>query len=149
MSALDELRLAIRAARAARAPFVVASMAFDRVPNGNLRTMMGVSPEQAAKAAVDEGADIVGANCGTHMTAADFERVTAAFRQTTDRPIMIQSNAGSPELVDGRAVYRLSPEAFADGMKGVTAAGANIVGGCCGTTPAHIAALARQLKAGA
>ncbi len=149
MSALDELRIAIRAARSAKAPFVVASMAFDRVPNGNLRTMMGVSPEQAARAAVDEGADIVGANCGTHLTAADFERVTAAFRQTTDRPIMIQSNAGSPELVDGRAVYRLSPEAFADGMKGVAAAGANIVGGCCGTTPAHIAALARQVKAGA
>ena len=149
MSALDELRLAIRAARTANAPFIVASMAFDRVPNGNLRTMMGVSPEQAARAAVDEGASIVGANCGTHMTAADFERVAGAFRLTTDRPIMIQSNAGSPELVDGRAVYRLSPEAFADGMKGVAAAGANIVGGCCGTTPAHIAALARQLKAGA
>ena len=149
MSALDELRVAIRAARTAKATLVVASMAFDRVPNGNIRTMMGVSPEQAATAAVDEGAGIVGANCGTHMTAADFERVTAAFRQTTDRPIMIQSNAGSPELVDGRAVYRLSPQAFADGMKGVAAAGANIVGGCCGTTPAHIAALARQLKAGA
>jgi 5-methyltetrahydrofolate--homocysteine methyltransferase len=149
MSALDELRIAVRAARTAKAPFIVASMAFDRVPNGNLRTMMGVSPEQAARAAVDEGADIVGANCGTHMTAADFERVTAAFRQTTSRPVMIQSNAGSPDLVDGRAVYRLSPEAFADGMKGVSAAGAKILGGCCGTTPAHIAALARQLKAGA
>jgi 5-methyltetrahydrofolate--homocysteine methyltransferase len=148
MSALDELRIAIRAARAAKAPFVVASMAFDRVPNGNLRTMMGVSPEQAAQAALDEGADLVGANCGTHMTAADFERVAAAFRQATSRPIMIQSNAGSPELVDGRAVYRLSPEAFAAGMKGVAAAGASVVGGCCGTTPAHIAALARQLKAG-
>jgi 5-methyltetrahydrofolate--homocysteine methyltransferase len=149
MTAIDELRIAIRAARAAKAPFIVASMAFDHLPNGNVRTMMGVSPEQAARAVVDEGADIVGANCGTHMTAADFERVTAAFRQTTSLPIMIQSNAGSPDLVDGRAVYRLSPEAFADGMKGVVAAGANIVGGCCGTTPAHIAALARQLKAGA
>jgi 5-methyltetrahydrofolate--homocysteine methyltransferase len=149
MSALDELRIAIRAARTAKAPFIVASMAFDHVPNGSIRTMMGVSPEQAARAVVDEGADIVGANCGTHMTAADFERVSEAFRQTTSQPIMIQSNAGSPDLVDGRAVYRLSPEAFADGMKGVAAAGANIVGGCCGTTPAHIAALARQLKTGA
>jgi len=149
MSALDELRIAIGAAHAARAPFIVASMAFDRVPNGNIRTMMGVSPEQAAQAAVEAGADVVGANCGTHMTAADFERVTVAFRQVTDHPIMIQSNAGSPDLVDGRAVYRLSPEAFAEGMKGVVSAGASIVGGCCGTTPAHIAALARQLKAGA
>ncbi len=149
MSALDELRIAIGAARTANAPFVVASMAFDRVPNGNIRTMMGVSPEQAARAAVEAGAEVVGANCGTHMTAADFERVTAAFRQTVDRPIMIQSNAGSPDLVDGRAVYRLSPETFAEGMRLVAAAGAGVVGGCCGTTPAHIAALARQLKAGA
>jgi 5-methyltetrahydrofolate--homocysteine methyltransferase len=148
MTAIDELRIAIRAAAAARAPFIVASMAFDRVPNGNIRTMMGVSPEQAVRAAVEAGADVIGANCGTHMTAADFERVTGAFRQTTDRPIMIQSNAGSPDLVDGRAVYRLAPEAFAEGMRGVAAAGANIVGGCCGTTPAHIAALARLLKAG-
>ena len=149
MSALDEVRAAIRAAGAAKAPFVVASMAFDRVPNGNIRTMMGVSPEQAAEALADAGADVVGANCGTHMTAADFERVVSAFRRTVDRPIMIQSNAGSPELVDGRAVYRLSPDAFAEGMEGVAAAGASIVGGCCGTTPAHIAALARRLKGGA
>ena len=149
MSALDELQIAIRAARAAGAPLVIASMAFDRVPNGNIRTMMGVSPEQAAQAAVETGADIVGANCGTHTTAEDFARVVAAYRQVTERPVMIQSNAGSPELVDGRAVYRLTPDEFADGMKAVVAAGANIVGGCCGTTPAHIAALARQLKAGA
>jgi 5-methyltetrahydrofolate--homocysteine methyltransferase len=149
MSALEELQIAIRAARAAGAPLVIALMAFDRVPNGNIRTMMGVSPEQAAQAAVEAGADVVGANCGTHMTAADFARVVAAFRQVTDRPVMIQSNAGSPELVDGRAVYRLTPDEFAGGMRAVVAAGANIVGGCCGTTPAHIAALSRQLKAGA
>jgi 5-methyltetrahydrofolate--homocysteine methyltransferase len=149
MSALEELRIAIRAARAASAPFVVASLAFDRVPNGNIRTMMGVSPDQAAQAAVETGADIVGANCGTHMTAGDFARVVAAFRQVTDRPVMIQSNAGSPDLVDGRAVYRLTPDEFADGMKAVVTAGANIVGGCCGTTPTHIAALGRRLRTGA
>jgi 5-methyltetrahydrofolate--homocysteine methyltransferase len=149
MSAVDELRIAIHAARAAGAPLVIASMAFDRVPNGNLRTMMGVSPEQAAKASVEAGADIVGANCGTHMTTGDFARVVTAFRQVTDRPIMIQSNAGSPELVDGQAVYRLTPGEFADGMKAVVEAGAGIVGGCCGTTPAHIAALAGRLRAGA
>ena len=59
---------------------------------------------------------------------------------------MVQANAGSPELEDGRAVYRLTPDAFAAGMREVVAAGAGIVGGCCGTTPAHIAALARQAK---
>jgi 5-methyltetrahydrofolate--homocysteine methyltransferase len=148
MSALEELVIAIRAARAAGAPFVVASMAFDRLPNGNIRTMMGVAPERAAAASIDAGADSVGANCGTHMTTGDFARVVAAFRQVTDRPVMVQANAGSPELVDGRAVYRLTPEAFAAGMVEVVAAGASIVGGCCGTTPAHIRALALQVRKG-
>lgn len=149
MSAIEELVIAVEAARAANAPFVIASMAFDRLPNGNIRTMMGVSPQQAAKAAAEAGAEVVGANCGTHMTTGDFANVVAAFRQATDRPIMIQANAGSPELEDGKAVYRLQPDAFADGMRQVVAAGARIVGGCCGTTPAHIAALAQQLRAGA
>ncbi len=146
MSAIEEVTIAVRAARAAGAPFVIASMAFDRLPNGRLRTMMGVSPEQFAQAALAEGADAVGANCGTSMTTADFAGVVEAFRQVTDRPVAVQANAGTPELVDGQAVYRLSPEALAEGMRAVVAAGASLVGGCCGTTPAHIAALARLLK---
>lgn len=143
MSALEELRLAIRAARSAGAPLVVASMAFDRLPNGRLRTMMGVSPDQAARAAVEEGADIVGANCGTRMTPDDFVAVVGEFRGASGRAIMIQANAGTPELVNGAAVYRLAPAAFVDGMRLVRAAGARIIGGCCGTTPDHIRALAR------
>ena len=82
--------------------------------------MMGVSPEQAARARRRRGR---GRRGGELRDAHDRGRIsrasTAAFRRTTDLPIMIQSNAGSPELVDGRAVYRLSPEAFADGMAGV------------------------------
>jgi 5-methyltetrahydrofolate--homocysteine methyltransferase len=148
MSAVEELVIAIRAARVAGAPFVVASMAFDRLPNGNIRTMMGVAPGKAAAAAVEAGADIVGANCGTQMTTADFAEVVGAFRLVTDRPLMVQANAGSPELENGRAVYRLTPEVFAAGMGDVVAAGAAIVGGCCGTTPAHIRALALQVKTG-
>jgi 5-methyltetrahydrofolate--homocysteine methyltransferase len=148
MSALEEVVIAVRAARAAGAPFVVASMAFDRLPNGTIRTMMGVAPETAASASLDAGAHIVGANCGTHMTTADFAQVVGAFREVTDRPVMVQANAGSPELEGGRAVYRLTPDAFAAGMREVVAAGAGIVGGCCGTTPAHIAALSRQVKRG-
>ncbi len=149
MTALEEVTIAIRAARAAAAPFVAASLAFDRLPNGLIRTMMGVSPEKAAQAAVEAGADVVGANCGTSMTTSDFAQVVEAFRRDTDRPIVIQANAGTPELVDGRAVYNLSPEELADGMAEVVAAGASIVGGCCGTTPAHVAAMARRFKAGA
>jgi 5-methyltetrahydrofolate--homocysteine methyltransferase len=149
MSSAEELQLAVRAGREAGAPFVVASMAFDRLPNGNLRTMMGVSPEKAVEAALAAGADIVGSNCGTQMTTGDFVRLVTAFRRAASVPIVIQANAGSPELVDGRAVYRLTPAAFAEGMREVVAAGAVVVGGCCGTTPAHIAALAGAVRAGA
>ena len=146
MSAVEELVLAIRAARAAGAPYVIASLAFDRLPNGSLRTMMGVSPEQAAQAAVSEGADVLGANCGTRMTPADFAAVVAAYRGVSDKPVMIQANAGTPELEGGRAVYRLGPADFAERMREVVAAGARILGGCCGTTPAHIAALAAMSR---
>jgi 5-methyltetrahydrofolate--homocysteine methyltransferase len=146
MTAVEEVTAAVRAAKAAGAPFVIASLAFDRVPNGAIRTMMGVSAEQAAKAVVAAGADAVGANCGTHLAPQDFVRVVTAFRSVTDRPIMVQSNAGSPELVDGKPVYRLTPELFAEGLREVVAAGAGILGGCCGTTPAHIGALSAALR---
>lgn len=148
MTAVEEATIAVRAARAAGAPFVIASLAFDRVPNGLIRTMMGVAPEKAAQAAIDAGADIVGANCGTSMTTGDFARVVEAFRRVTTRPVIVQANAGTPELVDGAAVYRLAPEDLAEGMAEVVAAGASLVGGCCGTTPAHVAELARRFKAG-
>ena len=146
MSALEEVVAAVRAARRAGAPLVAASLAFDRLPNGNLRTMMGVSPEQAAKALAAEGVDLIGANCGTRMATSDFARVVGAFRSAAPLPAAIQANAGSPELVDGRAVYGLSPEAFADGMLDVVRAGGALVGGCCGTTPAHIRALAAAVN---
>jgi 5-methyltetrahydrofolate--homocysteine methyltransferase len=58
---------------------------------------------------------------------------------------MIQPNAGRPELAGGQTVYRLSPADFADAMRGVVKAGARIIGGCCGTTPAHIAAVRQML----
>ena len=141
MGALDEAAAAVRAARAAGAAVIIASMAFDRTRKGDVRTMMGVSPQDAAVALVGAGADVVGANCGTKMMPPDFVEVVSAMKANVAVPIIVQANAGQPELVDGRAVYRLSPEQFAAGMREVISAGASIVGGCCGTTPAHLAAL--------
>jgi len=143
MSAIEEAVAAVRAARAAGAPLVVASMAFDELPNASVRTMMGVSPEQAARELAAAGADILGANCGTQMQPASFVTVVRAYKATVSLPVMIRANAGRPELVDGAAVYRLAPEAFAEGMAPVVERGAAILCGCCGTTPAHIAALHR------
>jgi 5-methyltetrahydrofolate--homocysteine methyltransferase len=146
MSAVEEAVAAVQAAREAGARVVVASLAFDRKRAG-LRTMMGASPADAAGALVAAGADVVGANCGTNMSAADFVEVTRAMRAAVAVPIIIQSNAGQPSLVEGRAVYGLTPEAFAVGMRDVVAAGAAIIGGCCGTTAVHIAACRAMLEA--
>ncbi len=146
MSAIEEAVVAVKAAREAGAPVVAASMAFDELPNGAVRTMMGVSPEQAGRALVAAGADILGANCGTRMSPQSFVAIVRAYRDVAPIPVIIQANAGHPELVDGAAVYRLGPDAFAEGMASVVEAGAAIVGGCCGTTPAHIEALRRRFK---
>jgi 5-methyltetrahydrofolate--homocysteine methyltransferase len=147
MSSVQEVTAGVQAARAAGARVVVGSLAFDRLPNGSIRTMMGVSPSQAAQALVAAGADVIGANCGTNMTATDFASVVEEYKAATGLPVFVQANAGSPELIGGAAVYRLSPQEFASGMREVRAAGASLIGGCCGTTPAHIQALRRELTA--
>ncbi len=145
MSAVEEAVAGVRAAREAGAPFVIASMSFDRAKDGSFRTMMGVRPEYAARALVEAGADIVGANCGTNMTPSDFAQLASVIRSAVPCPVIVQPNAGRPELVEGRTIYRLSPEEFGDALRAVVATGVRIVGGCCGTTPAHIAAVRRML----
>ena len=138
-TALEELALAIAAARSAGAPCVIGSMAFDRLRDGTaVRTMMGVSPEQAAELMAEQSVDVVGLNCGTGIdmnTAAD---TVGRYRSTCDLPVIVQPNAGQPELVNMEVVYRQPPEEMAAGLEAVLAAGARIVGGCCGSTPEHI-----------
>lgn len=144
ITALDELELGIQIARECGVPCVIASLAFDLVKAGDgtgYKTMMGVTPEQAASAAERAGADVVGANCGTGLEPHDFKCLATAFRSTTRLPIMLQPNAGQPELQGENIVYRTSPEEMAPKLVELFNY-ANIVGGCCGTSPAHIAALA-------
>jgi 5-methyltetrahydrofolate--homocysteine methyltransferase len=141
MTALEEATLAVEASVKAGAPVVVASMAFDKLPDGRFRTMMGVSPEQAAATLVRAGASAVGANCGARIEVSDFASLVRAMRSVVAVPLAMQPNAGLPHLVSDRAVYDLTPEAFASAMHSVVDAGASMVGGCCGTTPAHIRAL--------
>ncbi len=148
-TALEELGLAIRAARAAGAPYVIASMAFDAmVESEEVRTMMGVSPEQAARFMVDEGADVIGLNCGTGIDMAKAAATVARFRSVSELPIIAQPNAGEPVLEKMKVVYRQTPEEMAAGIPAVVAAGAGIVGGCCGSTPGHIRELRRALDRG-
>jgi 5-methyltetrahydrofolate--homocysteine methyltransferase len=142
MSDLDEARLAVTAARATGLP-VVACMVFDSGKDKD-RTMMGTTPEQAAAALAAAGADIIGANCGQGIAA--FVPICRRLRAATDRPIWIKPNAGLPEIVGDRAVYRTTPAEFAAHAAALAAAGASFIGGCCGTTPDFIRALVEACR---
>lgn len=146
MTDIEEAVICVESAVHAGAPVVIGSMAFDRTPKGAYRTMMGVTPATAAARLRDAGATMVGANCGVRLTIEDFVVLTGQLRDASGLPVIIQPNAGQPALEAGRARYSLSPEAFATGMLSVVQAGAAVVGGCCGTTPAHLAALCAALR---
>lgn len=143
MADLEEETLAVKAARETGLP-VVACMAFASGKNKD-RTMMGVTPEQAAGALSAAGAAVIGANCGQGMTG--YIDITRRMRAATDRPLWIKPNAGLPELTDGRTVYRTTPEEFAAQVPALLDAGASFVGGCCGTTPDFIRAVAGKVRA--
>jgi 5-methyltetrahydrofolate--homocysteine methyltransferase len=141
MTDLAEAKAALRAVRESTSLPVVLSMTFDKKRSG-YATMMGVRPEQSALELERAGVDIVGANCGAGID--DMIEVARLMRQTTSLPIWCKPNAGFPEFVDGNTVYRETPEKMASQLRPLVAAGASIVGGCCGTTPAHIAALVQE-----
>ena len=92
--------------------------------------------EDCAAALEDAGADVVGCNCGDGI--GTFLPAVVALRGATGRPLWVKPNAGLPELEDGRAVYKQTPEEFAAFVPQILDAGANIIGGCCGTGPEHI-----------
>jgi 5-methyltetrahydrofolate--homocysteine methyltransferase len=141
LTAADEAATVVEAALEAGAPYVIASFAFDKRPNGRVRTMMGLAPAEAAARVRAVGAAMVGANCGTHLDVADFAALAADLAAASGGPVMIQPNAGQPSLVGGLAVYDMSASDFAEGMEAVLRAGPAVVGGCCGTGPGHIRAL--------
>jgi len=143
ITALDELALGIRVARELGAPCVIASMAYDKMKDGSYRTMMGVTPEQTAEAAKD--ADVLAANCGTGLQPLDFVGIARRYRAVSNKPIMLQPNAGQPRLEGAEVVYPVSPAEIAPDLISLTRE-AQIVGACCGSSPAHIAEFAKQLR---
>ena len=143
---LEELGLAIDAAKAAGAPCIIASLAYDLSMDGTFyKTMMGVAPEQAAEFIAERGAHIVALNCGTGMDMLGAAKVARIYRATCALPIMVQPNAGMPVLENLKAVYKQLPADMAAGVPEVLAAGANIVGSCCGSTPDHTRAIREQV----
>jgi 5-methyltetrahydrofolate--homocysteine methyltransferase len=144
MTDLVETSLAVAAVRATGLP-VVASMTFDSGANHD-RTMMGVTPERAAELLTAVKVDVVGSNCG--RGSGGMIEVCRRLHANTDRPIWIKANAGLPEMVDGKTIYRQTPPEFAAHVPQLIEAGASFIGGCCGATPAFIRAVARQLQSG-
>jgi methionine synthase I (cobalamin-dependent) len=137
MSDLDEAILAVNAAQTTDLP-VVASMVFDSGKNFD-RTMMGVTPEQAAQELTAAGASVIGANCGRGI--AGFAAICNQLRAATDRPIWLKANAGLPEVIAGQIRYQMSAVGFASNVARLVDCGASFVGGCCGTTPDFIRAM--------
>jgi 5-methyltetrahydrofolate--homocysteine methyltransferase len=142
MSDLDEALNALKAVRNVAELPVIVSMTFEPGQNG-FRTMMGVDVSTAAKTLELAGADIIGTNCGIGIDNA-IEIITI-MRQNTRLPILAEPNAGLPHIVDGRTVYAETPEGMAEKLTDLISAGAQLVGGCCGTTPEHIQAFRKKL----
>lgn len=136
---LAEARLIVAAARAECELPILASMTFEQGT-----TLTGSSPEIFVETMLNMGVDAIGLNCGAgpeEMTPL-VQRVLAC----SSVPVFVEPNAGLPELVDGKSVFRLPPEPFARHTARFVEMGARMVGGCCGTTPEHIAALRRIVR---
>jgi len=141
-SAVEEIEVAIEAAGETGLP-VAASMAFD--PSG--RTAFGVSPEQAAERLEATAAMVIGANCGT-ISPAEMVGIVAGFREATSLPLLAQPNAGRPQQTDSGVIYPEPPDSLADAAERFRDLGAAIIGGCCGSTPDHIRAIAVRVRGG-
>ena len=141
-TSLEELGLAIDAAKAAKAPCVIASLAYDlSMDKTFFKTMMGVSPEEAAQFAEQRGANIIALNCGTGMDMSAAAKIGKLYKASCALPVMVQPNAGLPVLENLKAVYKQTPEDMARSVPEVLEAGVNIVGSCCGSTPEHTRAI--------
>jgi 5-methyltetrahydrofolate--homocysteine methyltransferase len=149
MTALDEVTIAIEAVKSVNGNLpVFASMAFDKAGN-DYRTMMGVDVESAVSKIVSLEVNAVGFNCGT-LSLDDYVELAGKFVSAVkqlgkDVLVFAEPNAGKPELVDGRAVYKVTPEDFAAAVEKIHSLGVNIIGGCCGTGPEHIEAVAKRI----
>jgi 5-methyltetrahydrofolate--homocysteine methyltransferase len=147
MSAIDEAIAAVKAAKENTNLQIISTFTYEPTVQGEFRTMMGVKPAEAAIAAVNAGADIVGANCGKGYEG--MKQIIQEIRSVLpDIPVIVQANAGLPELINGESVFPASPEEMAAQNAPWIEAGVNIIGGCCGTTDKHIRAIRNAVDAG-
>jgi 5-methyltetrahydrofolate--homocysteine methyltransferase len=135
MFSLEEALAAVQGVRRAGDILLLASMTYSKTPNGFF-TMMGETVSQCTAALAEAGADLMGANCT--LNSADTIDLTKELRAATDKPILIQPNAGKPVTREGITFYEQTPAEFAADAKKIHESGADMIGGCCGTTPEFI-----------
>jgi 5-methyltetrahydrofolate--homocysteine methyltransferase len=114
------------------------------VGRDDYHTMMGVSIHAAVRAMTEAGADVIGSNCGNGPK--EMLAIIQRMSEITSLPVIAEPNAGMPTLKEGKQVYDLSPQEMARHVQPLVSAGASILGGCCGTTPRHIASMAQELR---
>ncbi len=147
MTALEEIETAVEIARRLRSHVpLIASVTFDRVADGTFRTMTGVNVTDTVGFLTQLDVDVLGCNCGTGLHISDYVRLVSEYRSLSDRPIMVQPNAGQPRLNRGHIVYDETAETMAAAVPALISAGASIIGGCCGTTPEHLRLFRRRME---
>lgn len=132
---VEELLLALKAIRSKSDLPVIASMTYQKNA-GEIRTMWGMTPAEVAARLSSEGVNGIGANCG--LGSAEMVEIVKSYSDSTTLPVVAQPNAGLPEVVDGKTIYGESPSQMASRARELAAAGAKIIGGCCGSTPEYI-----------
>jgi 5-methyltetrahydrofolate--homocysteine methyltransferase len=142
MAELAEAKIALAAAKNTGLSVVVC-MVFDSGKELD-RTMMGDTPQRVAAELTSAGADVVGANCGQGIES--YVGICRQLRAATDLPIWIKANAGVPQIENGEIVYRTTAAEFGAHGPALVAAGAQFVGGCCGTGPEFIRALVESVR---
>jgi 5-methyltetrahydrofolate--homocysteine methyltransferase len=144
MTDLTEAVIALKAAKSAAPSIpVIVTMTFDLTPKG-FYTIMGTDISTAATKLEQAGADIIGSNCGNGIE--NMIMIATEFKQKTNLPLIIQSNAGIPKMKGNRALYPETPRFMAEQAKKLVSCGVSIIGGCCGTTPEHIRAIKNAVE---
>lgn len=145
MSDIDEARIAIKACLENTSCEVICTFTFEKTDEKVYHTMMGVSPTQMVEELSKTGVAVLGANCGNGIN--DMIGIIEEMRTVNASiPLLVHANAGAPVYKDGQTVFPESPEHMAHIVGKLAQAGANIIGGCCGTTPEHIRQLALALR---
>jgi len=145
MTDLDEAKIAVNATKENTSLEIICTMTFDKTPTNEFFTMMGVTPEQMISDMKNLGVDIIGSNCGNGIEG--MIGVTKAIRNIDKEiPILIHANAGIPFIKDGKTIFPETAEIMSRSVPSLVESGANIVGGCCGTTPEHIRKMKEVVK---